>query len=80
MTEEELASWRRAFEKYDLKFRVLQPKQVALSDRDLFLDADVVLRVQYIDRATREPTTTNDLPRHAQLSKQRQRWQLEVFK
>jgi eukaryotic-like serine/threonine-protein kinase len=80
VSEQELANWRRAFEKYDLKFRVLQPKQVALSDRDLFLDADVVLRVQYIDRATRAPTTTNDLARHATLSKQRQRWQLEVFK
>ena len=80
VTQEELTRWQSLREKYDLRFRVLQPKQVTLSDRDLVADADVVLRVQYIDRTTREPVTTNDLPRHATLTKQRQRWQLDVFR
>ncbi|PYP81572.1 MAG: hypothetical protein DMD35_00950 [Gemmatimonadetes bacterium] len=78
--EEELARWQKALEKYDLKFRVEPPKQVVLSDRDLVADADVALVVTYVDRATKEVTSTNRLPRHATLTKQRQRWQLDVFK
>ena len=40
---------------------------------------EIGLIVQYIDRTTREATTTR-LPRHATLTKQRQRWQLDVLK
>ena len=55
------------------------PREVILSTSDLVADADVALIVQYVDRATKEATTTR-LPRHANLTKQRQRWQLESLK
>ena len=51
-----------------------------LSDRDLVADANVDLVVQLVDKTTRDVSTTNRLPRHATLSRQRQRWQLDVLK
>ncbi len=78
--EDELKRWQSALEKYELKLRVERPGKIILSDRDLFADADVALIVQYVDRTTKEVISTNRLPRHATLSKQRQRWQLEVFR
>jgi len=78
--EDELKRWQSALDKYELKLRVERPGKIILSDRDLFADADVALIVQYVDRTTKEVISTNRLPRHATLSKQRQRWQLEVFR
>jgi serine/threonine-protein kinase len=79
--EAELALWQKQLERNDLRMRVelAPPRQVVLSDRDLFADADVDLFVQYVDRTTREVVATNRLRRHAKLSKQRQHWQLETF-
>ena len=78
--EDELRRWQSALEKYELKLRVERPGKIILSDRDLVADADVALIVQYVDRATKEVISTNRLPRHATLTKQRQRWQLDVFR
>jgi hypothetical protein len=76
-----MALWQRQLERYDLRIRVelAPPRQVVLSDRDLVADADVDLFVQYVDRSTRDVVTTNRLRRHATLTKQRQRWQLDAF-
>jgi hypothetical protein len=78
--EDELASWQRQLERFDLKIRVEAPREVVLSDRDLVADADVALVVQYVDRTTRDVVSTNRLSRHATLTKQRQRWQLDTFR
>jgi eukaryotic-like serine/threonine-protein kinase len=77
--QEELTRWERLLERYELRFRVVRPQQIALSNRDLFADADVDIVMESIDRTTRERTTSR-LLRHATLSKQRQSWQLEVLK
>ena len=79
--EPELALWQRQLERYDLRMRVelAPPRQVILSNSDLVADADVDLVVQYVDRTTRDVMTTNRLRRHATMTKQRQRWQLETF-
>ena len=77
--ENELRRWQSALEKYDLKFRVDPPARVTLSMNNLVADADVTLIVTYVDRTTKEATTT-PLPRHATLTKQGQRWQLDVLK
>ena len=78
--QDELNRWQSALEKYQLKLRLERPTKITLSESDLVADADVALIVQYVDRTTKEVISTNRLPRHAQLTKQRQRWQLEVFK
>ena len=78
--EEELRGWQRALERYDLRIRVEPPRRVDLTNSDLVADADVALIVQYVDRTTKEVTSTNRLTRHATLLKQRQRWQLDVLK
>jgi hypothetical protein len=80
--EAELTNWQKQRERYDLRMRVelAPPRQVVLSDRDLVADTDVDLVVQYVDRTTRDVVSTNRLPRHATLTKQRQRWQLDVLK
>ncbi|HEU4722882.1 MAG TPA: serine/threonine-protein kinase [Gemmatimonadaceae bacterium] len=79
VAQEELTRWERLLERNELRFRVVRPQQIALSNRDLFADADVDIVMESIDRTTRERTVTR-LPRHATLSKQRQSWQLEVLK
>jgi serine/threonine-protein kinase len=80
--EAELTNWEKQRERYDLRMRVelAPPRQVVLSDRDLVADTDVDLVVQYVDRTTRDVVSTTRLPRHATLTKQRQRWQLDVLK
>jgi len=78
--EAELSRWQTALTRYNLRFRVESPQQIVLSDRDLVADADVALVVQYVDKTTREVISTNRLPRHATLTKQRQRWQLDLLK
>jgi hypothetical protein len=77
-----LANWEKQRERYDLRMRVdlAPPRQVTLSDRDLVADTDVDLVVQYVDRTTRDVVSTTRLQRHATLTKQRQRWQLDVLK
>jgi serine/threonine-protein kinase len=79
VTPEELTRWQTLLERYDLRFRVVPPQRVDLSDRDLFADADVDIVMESIDRATKERTTSR-LLRHATLTKQRQSWQLDVLK
>ncbi|HUQ79483.1 MAG TPA: protein kinase [Gemmatimonadaceae bacterium] len=75
----ELTRWQTLLERYDLRIRVVPPQRVDLSDRDLIVDADVDLLVESIDRTTKERTTSR-LLRHATLTKQRQSWQLDVFR
>jgi hypothetical protein len=77
---EELARWQSTLEKYDVRLRVVPPRQVILSNSDLVADADVTLVVTLLDRTTKAEISTNSLPRHATLTKQRQRWQLDSFK
>jgi hypothetical protein len=77
--EEELTRWQSALERNEIRIRVEPPRQVILSMSDLVADADVALIVQYVDRTTKERTTTR-LARHATLTKQRQSWQLDVLK
>jgi serine/threonine-protein kinase len=79
-TDRDLNAWDTAREKYDLKFSVVSPSRVRLSENNVIADLDFVLEVQYIDRATRGVYSTSRLPRHAQLSKQRQRWQIETLR
>ena len=80
VSPQELATWGSVLDKFDLKFVVERPRQIVLSDRNLVADADVVLRVQYIDRPTRSVYSTNRLLRHAILTKQSQSWQLDALK
>ena len=80
VSPQELATWGSVLDKFDLKFVVERPRQIVLSDRNLFADADIVLRVQYIDRATRGVYSTNRLQQHATLTKQGQDWQLDALK
>ena len=47
---------------------------------NLVADLDFMLQVQYIDRATRGVYSTSKLPRHATLTKQGQRWQIETLR
>ena len=77
--EPELALWQRQLERFDLRIRVEPPRQIVLS-RDVVLDADVDLIVQFLDKSTREVQTTNRMQRHATLTKQRQAWRLEAFR
>jgi len=79
--ETELALWQKQLERYDLRMRMdlAPPRQVVLSDHDLFADANVDLVVQYVDRTTRDVVSTTRLRRHATLTRQGQRWQLDKF-
>jgi len=76
-TERDLNAWDSAREKYDLAFTVASPSRVRLSMNNLVADLDFMLQVQFIDRTTRSVYSTSKLPRHATLTKQGQRWQLE---
>ncbi|HKP14546.1 MAG TPA: serine/threonine-protein kinase, partial [Gemmatimonadaceae bacterium] len=77
--EAELTRWQSALEKYDIRIRVDAPRSVQLSG-GVVADADVTLVVEYIDRTTKAPVSTNRLPRHATLTKQGSRWQLDALK
>jgi hypothetical protein len=79
-TDRDLASWDAAREKYDLKFSVASPSRVRLSLNNLVADLDFMLQVQYVDRETRAPYITSKLPRHATLTKQKQRWELDALR
>jgi hypothetical protein len=79
VAQEELTRWQGLLERYDLRFRVVPPQRVDLSDRDLVADADVDIVMESIDRTTKERTTSR-LLRHATLTKQRQSWQLDVLR
>jgi hypothetical protein len=79
-TDRDLASWDAAREKFDLKFSVASPSRVRLSMNNLVADLDFMLQVQYIDRTTRGVYSTSKLARHATLTKQGQRWQLEALR
>jgi serine/threonine protein kinase len=76
-TDRDLSSWDTARGQYDLRFSVASPSRVRFSDHNLIADLDFMLQVQYIDRATRSVYNTNRLPRHATLTKQGQRWQID---
>jgi serine/threonine protein kinase len=80
VSPQELETWRNAPEKYDLKITVQPPRQVVLSEHDVVAEADVVLQVQYIDRATRAVYTTSRLPRHAKLTREHQSWLLDELR
>ena len=79
-TDRDLNAWDSAREKYDLAFSVASPSRVRLSMNNLVADLDFMLQVQFIDRTTRSVLSTNKLPRHATLTKQGQRWQLETLR
>jgi hypothetical protein len=76
-TDRDLNTWDAARDKYDLKFSVESPSRVRLQMNNLVADLDFMLQVQYIDRATRSVYNTNRLPRHALLTRQGQRWQID---
>jgi len=78
--EDELGRWAGLLQQYDLRIQVIPPNKVQLSEGNVVADADVALQVQYIDRATKSPVSTNRLLRHAQLTKQGRFWQLESFR
>jgi hypothetical protein len=78
--EAELARWQSALDKNDIRIRVDAPRSVQLSEGGVVADADVTLVVEYIDRTTKSPVSTNRLPRHATLTKQKQKWQLDALK
>jgi len=76
-TDRDLNAWDTARGQYNLRFSVASPSRVRLSENNLIADVDFILQVEYIDRTTRGVYSTSRLPRHAQLSKQGQRWQIE---
>jgi hypothetical protein len=79
VSSRELGSWDNARQKYDLKLAVVQPRQAKMSMNNLVADVDFILQVRYIDRATRGVYNSTVLPRHATLTKQGQRWQLDAL-
>jgi serine/threonine protein kinase len=79
-TDRDLNAWDTARGQYNLRFGVASPSRVRLSENNLIADLDFILQVEYIDRTTRGVYSTTRLPRHAQLSKQGQRWQIEKLR
>jgi len=79
-TDRDLNAWDSAREKYQLQFKVASPSKVRLNENNVIADLDFVLEVAYIDRTTKGVYSTSRLPRHAQLSKQRQGWQIETLR
>jgi hypothetical protein len=79
-TDRDLQSWDAARGQYDVRFSVESPSKVRLSMNNLVADLDFMLQVKYIDRATKSTYNTNRLPRHATLTKQGQRWQIETLR
>jgi hypothetical protein len=79
-TDGDLQTWDAARGQYDLKFSVESPSKVRLSMNNLVADVDFMLQVKYIDRATKSTYITNRLPRHATLTRQGQRWQIETLR
>jgi serine/threonine-protein kinase len=79
-TDRELASWEDARQKFDLKFSVASPSRVRLSLNNLVADLDFLLQVQLIDRTSRGVYSTSRVARHATLTRQGQRWQLQTLR
>ena len=78
--EDELTRWQNTLERYDVRLRVIPPQQIALTESDLVADADVTLEVRLLDRTTKAEISRNPTQRHATLTRQGQRWQLDSFK
>ncbi|HEV7990228.1 MAG TPA: serine/threonine-protein kinase [Gemmatimonadaceae bacterium] len=78
VSETEQRQWQSAMEKYDLKIRVGQPANIALSSHDSVASFNVVLQVQYIDKSTKQPTSAQ-LRRRATLVRQGTGWQLTAL-
>jgi serine/threonine-protein kinase len=79
MTEQEQRNWEGALAKYTLRFLIEPPRQVHLSSRDSVANVDVVTSVQYIDKTTKQATSTPKRTRHATLVRQPNGWQLTAF-
>jgi len=79
-TDRDVNAWDAARGQYDLRFSVEAPGKVRLSMNNLVADVDFMLQVKYIDRATKSVYNTNRLPRHATLTRQGQRWQIETVR
>jgi hypothetical protein len=79
MPEREQQIWERALTQYNLRFLVEPPRRVALSSNDSVADVDVVVSVQYIDRATKQTTSTPKRTRHATLVRRPNGWELSAF-
>ncbi|MEO8560670.1 MAG: hypothetical protein ABI601_01255, partial [bacterium] len=78
MSDQEQRQWQNALEKFDLKIRV-EPSNIALSSHDSVANLDVVLRVQYIDKSTKQPTSARPNRRRATLVRQGSGWQLTAL-
>ena len=78
--ESELTGWQRTLERYDVRLRVIPPREITLSQSDLVADADVTLEVRLLDKTTKAEISRNLTQRHATLLKQRQSWELDVFR
>jgi hypothetical protein len=80
MTEQEQKNWEGALAKFNLRFLVEPPRQVHLSSGDSVANVDVVTSVQYIDKTTKQATSTPKRTRHATLVRQPSGgWQLTSF-
>ena len=78
--EDELQRWQTTLERYDVRLRVIPPQQISLTESDLVADAEVTLEVRLLDKTTKAEISRNLTQRHATLTKQRQSWQLDVFR
>jgi hypothetical protein len=79
LPSQEQAQWQNALDKYNLKIRVEPPSRIELSGHDSVASLDVVLRVQYIDKTTRQPTSLPPSRRRATLVRQGTGWQLTAL-
>ena len=79
MTAKDQQEWEGALAKYNLRFLIEPPRQVHLSSHDSVATVDVVTSVQYIDKTTKQATSTPKRTRHATLVRQPTGWQLTAF-
>jgi serine/threonine-protein kinase len=79
MTEQEQRNWEGALAMYNVRFLIEPPRHVHLSSRDSVANVDVVTSVQYIDKTTKQATSTPKRTRHATLARQPNGWQLTSF-
>ena len=81
VAEAELSRWQTALGRYDLRFRVEPPRQIAAQQSATSWRMPTSRSSCSTSTERRSDViTTNRLPRHATLTKQRQRWQLDVLK
>jgi hypothetical protein len=78
--EDELTRWQNTLERNDVRLRVIPPREITLRENDLVADADVTLEVRLLDKTTKAEITRNLTQRHATLTRQRQSWELDVFR